>query len=593
MKADDEALLEMNNIILSATENISKLALKPKILSLNGCFADEVCKRLSAICDHRHLYRVTIPMLASKRFKERNFYYSAHRESSERVNFELSQIYLRQISNFEADLIVFDAVSDLGNLYYQRDGSIITDICSGLFGPGYYWPDEFDISKWKKLNPRDPGYFQFWIESLRMIIDSGIFGKARIVFLGRYLCETSVAAHNLELQQTDDLPLLNEKLDRLYKLIKDSFPEITFVELSKSIMLTSEDAPSGRWEFHPIIETLDYVSQLVLESLSIGTSLRGEVLRPIFIDRARNRIIEKEAHTRVSAERDAVTAERDHLVAELAALRSDHANLAAEHGAAIFQRDQGAADLLTLQLEHARIVAEKDCLTSEREHLASELAALQSEYANLATELGGAVAQRDQDSTALVTVQQEHARIAAERDGLIGERELLTGELATLQSEYANLATELDAAIVQRDQHSAALLTVQQEHARITAERDGLLGERDHLVGELAAVRSDHANLSVEIGDALGRRDQAMTELLALQAEYARITAERDDLIGERNHGIHALAALRSERDGATAAYELALQEKTALAQRLSEAEEENSSLRARKGWVRFLGLGK
>lgn len=120
-----------------------------------------------------------------------------------------------------------------------------------------------------------------------------------------------------------------------------------------------------------------------------------------------------------------------------------------------------------------------------------------------------------------------------------------------------------------------------------------MAGERDCLAGELATARSDYANLSAEIGEAVARRDEAMAELLTLQAEHAHITNERDDLIRQRDHGAHALAILQSERDDTTAAYALAVQEKNALAQKLSEAEEENISLKARKGWARFLGLGK
>lgn len=239
-----------------------------------------------------------------------------------------------------------------------------------------------------------------------------------------------------------------------------------------------------------------------------------------------------QGHAVITAERDAVVAERETLRSRISALEAEHSELASRH-------QQLATVLEDLKGQQTSVLTERDTLAQERELIRSERDTLAQERSNLIAERDDLTTRYQQLATALEALQGEHSSLStlhssliAERDDLVTRRTSLATALEELQGHHSSLAAERDALATRHQQLATALESLQSQHCSLVAERDALATRVTALESELAGG----SHLSA-----------LQMELLAERNSLSRTIKERDGTARERDQ--FAARLIKLERD--------------------------------------------
>lgn len=232
-----------------ASFNIKEIIKKPKIISLTGCFNEHICSLLSNFCDFKHIWRVSIPMIAADHYKGRNIYNSEIDGLSDRLNYELTCAYKNNFIE-KIDIVFIDVVSDFSNDFFTKDGAIISDITSKVQGEGRKWPEDFNISEWSRIDTSDISYVGLYIRSLEKVIKDRIFGDAIIVFFRRNLAKYRIDKNDYFVSTNDMIEKKYNNINMIYDVISN-FNNIEILDLDINDYLTDDLAPyGGPAEFH-------------------------------------------------------------------------------------------------------------------------------------------------------------------------------------------------------------------------------------------------------------------------------------------------------------------------------------------------------
>jgi len=266
----------------------------------------------------------------------------------------------------------------------------------------------------------------------------------------------------------------------------------------------------------------------------------------------------RENVSRLEADVDHVTRERDEAGAQLQAAAAAHAALAGELEhvsnqliAALAERDAALASSEAPdeektqmaghveRLEH-ELADAKDALGASQQAATEAHAALAAELEQMATQLIAALAERDAALASPEAPDEDKAQMAAHVERL--EQELADAKAALEASQRA--ATEALAALAERDATLASPEAPDEEKAQMAAHVERL----EH---ELADAK-----------DALGASQQAATEA------HAALAAELEQMATQ-------LIAALAERDAAVASPEAPDEEKAQMAAHVERLEQE------------------
>lgn len=433
---------------------------RPRILSLTGCFAEQIGSLMSDHCDVDHLWRVTLPMIAGSTYSGRNFYQSNIADVAERLNYELSRAYYDRIVRNDYDIVLFDTVSEFSNDYFEKDGTIITDITSGLMGENWAWPDGFDLASWNRIRPTDPNYAELYLRSLSEILERKVFGNAKIVLVKRKLCQSSYFSTGFHVIDDSTIEFQSRIIERIQDAVS-AIPNVEVIDLGYDSIITDEWAPSGAGKFHPSEEYYVLMLDRVCDHFSIGPDFRSRLMQS--------------AIARIKQRR---YAERDGLRTQIADLTTNRETLSIESRALSEARDEAAGRLQRMSAENESLALAAQGANAERERVASEFQALMAARDALIAEVKAVQAERDANAQRIAELQSSHDALSAQHAGEQAEaakqRQVLQDERNALAAQAHALAAERDEAAMQRD---AAL-----------ADRDRLAANKLDPVPETAPV---------------------------------------------------------------------------------------------------------
>jgi len=234
-----------------------------RLLTLGGCNLLEIGKALAGILDHRHLWNVSWPSMGSEPFTLEHW--PDGPEFADLQGFlkrETEKPFDRIIRGAKPDIILLTVGQNVLNDYIVLGGRVIADFTNKLYlddnrleGRPRPSPAAFVAPGFSVITIESPefaalckgGFRRTYERLLRPLIDAGTK-----VLVHRHTLATQ--ALTPEGTVDDDYPTIRFQS----RLIEDltafatSFPGIEEFGQVEELNLTSDDAPNGRWGFHPI-----------------------------------------------------------------------------------------------------------------------------------------------------------------------------------------------------------------------------------------------------------------------------------------------------------------------------------------------------
>jgi uncharacterized coiled-coil DUF342 family protein len=450
---DTPAFFNPNNPEFQSVR-LKQLLKRPQIMTLPGCFTCEIGQMFAEVCDVSHIWRVTVPMLASTPHPGRNHYSSPISGVSERLNYELTHQWSHSIKKSAPDVVFLDAVSDFGHDYFTNGETIIGDLGSGLHG-----------ADWQRLTATSLEYHDIYINSLIQIIQNKLFGNANIVFLKRRIASRRVGSEGLEPINLIGMMDAQTCIDRIYSSI-EKMGIVTVIEPEFDIYTTDRFAPWGEWAFHPSEEIYLLHALKICDHFRLNSNLRTKIIGTSIAKTKQRRLQEYDQQI---ANSQALTEERDSLIAYSQALTEERDSLIANGQALIEERDSLIAGSQALIEERDSLIAQRQTLGEDRDSLVAHCQTVTEERDNLIANGEALIEERDS--------------LIAQRQTLGEDRDSLVAHCQTVTEERDNLIANGEALIEERDSliaHSQALI---EERASLIAQTQALGEERDTLLG--------------------------------------------------------------------------------------------------------------
>lgn len=329
VSSDDGEIHQVSRRLMPGREQINHN--RPRVLSLGGCLTHDVCKIFGDLIEHKHLWRVTVPILISPPTSGRSYYKSDSFEVSQRLDYEMTKQAFNISAKFSPDIIMIDPTSDVPLDYYEKDGCIISDFASGLVTEGNCeWPAEFPIADWSRVHSLSPRYGKLYIASLKHLLSLDFVKSAEVLLFRRYPCSLTVTAEGYRRVHDPKIVRINSFLNDLFDTIKREVPGVKVVKFDEEMMFTSKDAPWGEWLYHPVEEFYDYAVNEIAMMYGLKGRYLTALLRDRYFERVQRRCIKEKELEALSAERQKLAEERDALVAERDALLSERQALIAK-----------------------------------------------------------------------------------------------------------------------------------------------------------------------------------------------------------------------------------------------------------------------
>ncbi len=403
------------------------------------------------------------------------------------------------------------------------------------------------------------------MNSLRNIVESRLFGDARIIFVRRSIAEDYFSSEGAK--KIDDLSIRwqNELVNNIYSEISN-IKEISIIDIGIDSFATDDLAPYGLWKFHPTDEFFLLALAAIADEFSVGRQIKTRLIRhaieekklPVLAERARLIQLGETASKQLAA----MSADLRKIEVE----RDDHAVLlrAAQENE---QRCAAALEALTLEngeLKAAMSELERDKISAqiERNVLAEQLRGASIERAQIGSRTHLLAAEVDRLNSIIDEQKTLHETLDAQLMKLSNEKNDLSAKYADLQREFfaaRKAIRERSDDISQADEDERTGIIVDGElirpHATVLSHSiEVLFSERDQLARQVEAYGAEkqalvaHVSTIEKILEAIrAERDELAIKLQAAEARSVMIAAEELSVIRERHEA--EKQTLESERD--------------------------------------------
>lgn len=476
------------------------------LLTLGGCNLEHLGGLLSRKVKHKHIWRVTIPSLVSPPINLRRKHLSSV-EASDFLVRETEKKLLPMVLASDADVLVFEAAGDFHTRHLRVGDSVVVDLRTDLFGPGWAQADFSSIPELTAatvLNADDDAYWQQWLTYFEIFYDVVVRpwssrGKS-VAILARYFCDVHlVGADFRAFEHIGLIKERNRKLKRLYAELR-RFKKMHFIDLDEMLYFTSPQSPHGQGDTHPddaaYVMWQSALEQLLYEEGADASVPEGLVRLSQARSASQTKLAQVEGElAHVGAERDAleegqrtIAAEREETRAELDAAHARSQELDTEIAR--------IGSLLTqLSADHSTLTEQHHAATAERDELQRQLEAAHDKSGEYALEIERIIPLLHQASTEKDMITQQHGEALAEIEKLhVQARELADND--------AQLHVQLAEAMQLR-------VSVECEKTALAANF------RSQLAGEFA----ERSKVAEDLRLALGERDTAIEQRVALASE--------------------------------------------------------------------------
>ncbi|PWB95505.1 hypothetical protein [Methylosinus sporium] len=454
----------MDNIVSVTTDNSdniqdirSSIAPPPMMKSVIGfgsCYIEHILAEIGHLVDGKHIWRATIPSLASSKLKLRSRFLPL-KEASDFLTRETEKQITDLLRESDADAFLFDVAGDYLTAHIAVGDSIFPDFRTGVFAEK--WPDlsldDIPEMKGHKLIWADCEHYwnmwKYYFDKLyHDILQQKIYGGQKVIFLCHFLSELALVKGEPEpFKEFIHIRRRNARLADVYDFLSN-YSGVRMIRISEEICFGSRFAPyGGPWEFHPDKEFYCIARRELLNELSPGSGLAERYLHEWLAanGRERTRAYSDREDAQQGLERVARDAEvlRGELAASHAAL-ADRESRRAE-AERIAENAKGDAESLRAELVAAHAaLAERESRRAETERIAEEAKrdaeGLRAELAAAGVTLGELENQR-----ARAERREEEAKRDAEalRDAAARRDEELTERNLALERETRRLRDEL------------------------------------------------------------------------------------------------------------------------------------------------------
>jgi hypothetical protein len=294
---------------------------RTRLITLGGTNVQEIGQALKAIWHHKHIWNVTWPSLGSRPFPlERMPDGPEFAELQRFLQRETEKTFPAILRDGEPDVVLLSIGQNVLNDYIVQDGRVIPDFTTPFFLPpgrlnGRPRPNAADFvgqdHRVVTLDAPDygslikQGLYRAYFRILRPLMRRGV----RIILHAHVPATQALTTDGL----VDDA---NDLVRRQMAVIDDltayarTLPGLEFVEQIPQLNFTSDDAPNGRWAFHPI---KDHHAMQAYRIAQMVAPERAEavLLRYLFDNRQSQLKLRTRALQAEAAHNDAARGERD------------------------------------------------------------------------------------------------------------------------------------------------------------------------------------------------------------------------------------------------------------------------------------------
>lgn len=194
-----DTLVSKNSSNISEVNNeLSSFAERPKmkfVLGFGSCYVEHLLNGLKHLVDSKHVWRATIPSLASAKLKLRSRFLD-FKEASDFFTRETEKQITDLLRDSDADAFLFDVAGDFATWHVVIGDTVFPDFRTGLFGEK--WADvsfdELPELKGHKVIHADTDYYwnmwKFYFDELyRSVLRDKIMAGQKVLFLRHFLSE--------------------------------------------------------------------------------------------------------------------------------------------------------------------------------------------------------------------------------------------------------------------------------------------------------------------------------------------------------------------------------------------------------------------
>ena len=373
----DTLVRKMPETILEFEGNASPLMQPPRmktVLGFGSCYIEHMLAGLNHVVEYKHLWRATIPSLASSRLKLRSRVL-AFKDASDFFTRETEKQLFDLLRESDADAFLFDVAGDFTTAHISIGDTVFPDLRNGVFKEnwGEITYDEILELKGHRLLTADLDYYwdlwKFYFDKLYSnVLHKKIMAGQKVLFLCHYLSEAMLdKGEPKAFEHFNGIRRRNATLEEIYDFIS-KYQGVIQIKVSEDISYSALSSPfDGPWEFHPDLEFYCIARRNLLNELFTGDDVAERYLIEWLAENGR-------ARARAQTALESLTRETEALRSQLAeALRI------AEEYAAETRRLEGerAAERAAAEYaagETARVEGERAAERAAAEYAAEEAA---------------------------------------------------------------------------------------------------------------------------------------------------------------------------------------------------------------------------
>ncbi|WP_159728670.1 hypothetical protein [Methylosinus sp. Ce-a6] len=435
------------------------------VIGFGSCYIEHILSGIKHLVDGKHIWRATIPSLASSKLKLRSKVLD-FKEASDFFTRETEKQITDLLRDNDADAFLFDVAGDFATEHVVIGDTIFPDFRSGLFGEKWLdlsYDDVPELKGHKVIWADSDYYWNMWKfyfdEFYRGVLYGKIIAGQKILFLRHFLSEIVLVKGEPEpFKSFVEIRRRNARLADVYDFIS-KYDGVRLLEISEDVCFGSPTTPyGGPWEFHPDKEFYCVARRELLSQLCPGTGLSERYVNQWLAENGRERARGHSAREDAQKALESAANDAEVLRGELAAARA------------------------TME-EQERLRGETERLRAKAHVALDEQEKLREEMERLRVELAAARAAVDQQERLRDETERLRAELAAAR-AAVDQQERLRDETGRLRAELAAAQAAIEEQDDRRAESERIAAEASRDAERLREELIRLSATADHALGE-------------------------------------------------------------------------------------------------------------
>lgn len=291
-----------------------------RLMTLGGCNVLEIGSTLAGIWDHTHVWNVTWPSLGSKAFPLMRW--PDGPEFAELQDFlarETRKTVPATVRAARPGILLLAPAQNVLNDFVVLGDRIMPDFTTGLYlsprrldGRPRPRLADFVAPGHRVVTPEAPEYADLVKEGFRRAYKRllrPLIAKGTRVFIHGHVLATQALTGEGVFDDVSNVTRLQMNLVGQFIAHAMTYPGIELLEQVPGLNFTSDDAPNGRWAFHPIREQYAILAHRLAQRVS-PEQAEAVLVRFLFESRRQQLKLREQSLLADSARRQAAEAER-------------------------------------------------------------------------------------------------------------------------------------------------------------------------------------------------------------------------------------------------------------------------------------------